>query len=271
MNNPGSFAKEFSRVKASEHYETINSIGKYDNPAAANQPSTSYNQPSTSHNQPSTSSIKQSPVKSGNSNSVLVNPKQRGNPLIKSIINVPWEYSDNIVPDYVMGRTTCALFLSLRYHILKPDYIYNRVKSLGKLYELRVLVLQIDVKEPHNALKQLTRMCLVADLTLMLSWSSEEAGKLIETYKIFENKPPDLIMSKTEGDDYSRLANALTTIRAVNKTDAALLLSTFGSLENICNATLKALTLCPGFAQHKATQLYNTLHKPFLKSNTKEN
>lgn len=104
-----------------------------------------------------------------------------------------------------MGRTTCALFLSLRYHMLKPDYIYNRVKSLGKLYELRVLLLQIDVKEPHTPLKQLTRMCLVAELTLMLAWTSEEAGKLIETYKIFENKPPDLIMEKAEADDYSKV------------------------------------------------------------------
>lgn len=109
-----------------------------------------------------------------------------------------------------MGRTTCALFLSVRYHILKPDYIYNRVKSLGKLYDLRVLLLQIDVTDPHAALKQLTRMCLVADLTLMLAWSSEEAGKLIETYKIFENKPPDLIMEKAEGDDYSRVNFTVT-------------------------------------------------------------
>lgn len=105
-----------------------------------------------------------------------------------------------------MGRTTCALYLSLRYHMLKPDYIYNRVKSLGKLYELRVLLLQVDVKEPHAVISKLTRMCLVADLTLMLVWSSEEAGKLIETYKIYENKPPDLIMEKVEGDDYSRVS-----------------------------------------------------------------
>uniref|UniRef100_A0A2S2N6H8 DNA excision repair protein ERCC-1 n=1 Tax=Schizaphis graminum TaxID=13262 RepID=A0A2S2N6H8_SCHGA len=258
MNNPGSFADEFRRVKASEHYETINSVGEHHNVSEATT------------NQPSTSSAKQSPMKSASFSGVLVNNKQRGNPLLKSIVNVPWEYSDNILPDYVMGRTTCALFLSMRYHMLKPDYIYNRVKSLGKLYELRVLLLQIDVKEPHTALKQLTRMCLVAELTLMLAWSSEEAGKLIETYKIFENKPPDLIMEKAEADDYSRVANALTTIRAVNKTDAALLLSTFGSLENICNASQTALALCPGFAQHKATQLYNTLHKPFLKQKTNE-
>lgn len=66
------------------------------------------------------------------------------------------------------------------------------------------------------------------------------------------------------------MANALTSVRAVNKTDAALLLSTFGSLENICKASQMSLALCPGFAQHKATQLYNTLHKPFLKQKTKE-
>jgi DNA repair protein Rad10 len=47
---------------------------------------------------------------------------QRGNPLLKSIRNVPWEYGD-IVPDYVMGHTCCALFLSLRYHNLNPQVI----------------------------------------------------------------------------------------------------------------------------------------------------
>lgn len=68
---------------------------------------------------------------------------QRGNPLLKSISNVPWEYEESIVPDYVMGRTTCALFLSLRYHNLKPDYINQRLKELGKFYDLRVLLVQV--------------------------------------------------------------------------------------------------------------------------------
>lgn len=67
---------------------------------------------------------------------------QRGNPLLKSILNVPWEYEE-IIPDYVMGRTTCALFLSLRYHNLNPDYINERLKQLGKQYELRVLLVQV--------------------------------------------------------------------------------------------------------------------------------
>lgn len=56
----------------------------------------------------------------------------------------------------------------------------------------------VHPQDPHNALKNLTQMCLLADLTLMLAWNAEEAGKIIETYKMFENKPPDLIMARAQ-------------------------------------------------------------------------
>lgn len=79
-------------------------------------------------------------------NCVLVNPKQRGNPILKSITNVPWEFDDSIIPDYVVGTTAGILFLSLRYHQLNPDYIHNRLKELGKRFELRVLLVQVDTK-----------------------------------------------------------------------------------------------------------------------------
>jgi hypothetical protein len=39
----------------------------------------------------------------------------------------------------------------------------------------------------------------------MLAWSAEEAGRIIETYKIFENKPPDMIMEKQEGSPYQKV------------------------------------------------------------------
>lgn len=205
-------------------------------------------------------------VTGANSNCVLVNPKQRGNPLLKSVCNVPWEFDETIVPDYVMGRTVCALFLSLRYHNLKPEYINERLKSLGKLYDLRVLLVQVDMKDPHHALKHLTRICLLADLTLMVAWSPEEAGRIIETYKIYQNKPPDMIMEKQESDPHLKLANALTTVRSINKTDATTLLSTFGSLGKIIKASQDSLALCPGLGPQKASRLYKALHQPFLKS-----
>lgn len=198
-------------------------------------------------------------------NTLLVSPKQKGNPLLKFISNIPWEYSD-IVPDYVMGKTTCALFLSIRYHQLNPDYIHNRLKLLGNAYNLRVLLVQVDIADPHHALKHLTRICILADLTLMLAWNAEEAGKIIETYKIYENKPPDKIMDCSVTAPYQKLVNALTTVRSVNKTDATTLLSTFGTLKEIVNAPVNTLALCPGFGFQKAQRLHKVLHEPFLRT-----
>lgn len=138
------------------------------------------------------------------SNAIQVNPKQRGNPILKSITNIPWEFNSSIIPDYVVGKAACVLFLSVRYHNLKPDYIHERLKELCKNYELRVLLVLVDIKESQNALKHLTRVCLLADLTLMLAWTPDEAGKIIETYKMFENRSPDFIMEKAENDDYQK-------------------------------------------------------------------
>lgn len=43
-------------------------------------------------------------IKYSNPNAVQVNSNQRGNPLLKSVVNVPWEYNDKIIPDYVVGK-----------------------------------------------------------------------------------------------------------------------------------------------------------------------
>jgi len=55
---------EFRKVKESEHYETINSVGKHNNVSESTT------------NQPSTSGTKQSPVKPASFSGVLVNNKQ---------------------------------------------------------------------------------------------------------------------------------------------------------------------------------------------------
>lgn len=42
--------------------------------------------------------------------SILVSPRQKGNPVLACLKSMPWEYSD-IPADYGLGSTTCALFL----------------------------------------------------------------------------------------------------------------------------------------------------------------
>nr|XP_024647616.1 DNA excision repair protein ERCC-1 isoform X5 [Macaca nemestrina] len=183
-----------------------------------------------------------------------VPPGARGNPVLKFVRNVPWEFGD-VIPDYVLGQSTCALFLSLRYHNLHPDYIHGRLQSLGKNFALRVLLIQVDVKDPQQALKELAKMCILADCTLILAWSPEEAGRYLETYKAYEQKPADLLMEKLDQDFVSRVTECLTTVKSVNKTDSQTLLTTFGSLEQLIAASREDLALCPGLGPQKVRAL----------------
>ncbi|XP_058957873.2 DNA excision repair protein ERCC-1 [Pocillopora verrucosa] len=203
-----------------------------------------------------------------NRNAIIVNPRQKGNPVLKHIRNVPWEMGD-IIPDYVLGPSTCALFLSLRYHHFNPEYIHERLKLLGQRYELRILLVQVDVKDPHQTIRELSKMALMADCTLMLAWSSEEAGRYLETYKVYENKPPDALLGQSEGDYLSKLTDCLTTVKGVNKTDVVSLSSTFGSLANMATASKDDLALLPGFGPLKAQRLHDLIQQPFVAKKAK--
>ncbi|KAA0195158.1 hypothetical protein HAZT_HAZT011956 [Hyalella azteca] len=88
-----------------------------------------------------------------------------------------------------------------------------------------------DVSDPHKELQQLSRVSVMADLTLMLAWSAEEAARVLEVYKMFEHKPPDLIMERQHTSTTLRLIEALTSVHRISRPDAMTLLSNFGSLE----------------------------------------
>ena len=193
---------------------------------------------------------------------ILVNPIQQRNHVTKLLRSVPWRVSD-IVPDFVMGRTSCCLFLSIQYNSLHPEYIYERIKKLGKLYELRVLLVLVDTADSQNALKELAKLALMAEMTLIVSWSNEEAARYIESYKIFENKPPDSIMERTDCPSQSGM-ECLTSVKKINKTDSSSLIDMYESLDNIITADKEGLTLVPGLGPTKVEKLYKLFHEPFV-------
>ncbi|KAK5202670.1 ssDNA endonuclease and repair protein rad10 [Exophiala xenobiotica] len=120
---------------------------------------------------------------------ILVSTQQKGNAILNHVKSLPWEYSD-IPCDYVLGATTCALFLSLKYHPLRPDYIYSRIRQLGKLYNLRILLTMVDITNHEEVLKELSKTSMINNLTLILSWSSQEAGRYFELFKSYEHASP---------------------------------------------------------------------------------
>ena len=55
----------------------------------------------------------------------------------------------------------------MKYHLLNPTYIHKRVKEIGRAYEVRVLLCLVDVKEPHHCIKELEKIYIFSNLTMI--------------------------------------------------------------------------------------------------------
>ncbi|RAR04586.1 mating-type switching protein swi10 [Stemphylium lycopersici] len=224
-------------------------------PANAAQPATS-NPPKVQ--QPKPQAL---PSRSGPS-SILVSPRQKGNPILNSVRAVAWEYSD-IPADYVVGATTCALFLSLKYHRLHPEYIYNRIRDLKGQYSLRILLTMVDIENHEDPLRELSKTSLVNNVTVMLCWSAQEAGRYLELFKTFENAAPTSIRAQQAGTYSENMVDLITVPRSINKTDAVGLVSNFGSIRTAINATPEEIGLIAGWGDKKVQRWCNSVREPF--------
>ncbi|KAM0242254.1 hypothetical protein ACHAP5_007270 [Fusarium lateritium] len=193
---------------------------------------------------------------------ILVSPRQRGNPVITSIRSMPWEYSD-IPADYVLGLGTCALFLSLKYHRLHPEYIYTRIRNLQGKYNLRILLTMVDIPNHEASLKELSKTSLINNVTLVLCWSAAEAARYIELYKSYENATFGAIRGQQPSSYGEKLVEFVTVPRSLNKSDAVAVVSNFGSLKNAINADPEQLGMLNGWGGIKVKRWVSAVEEPF--------
>ncbi|KAG6646548.1 DNA excision repair protein ERCC-1 [Carya illinoinensis] len=276
FNPSQSFSQAFSFIKSSEFYSpppplSSTSSSYFPQPVQASDGTGS--RQTTQSDAPSSSSSASAPAATPSStlstplstqsrNAILVSHRQKGNPLLRHIRNVRWAFAD-VLCDYLLGQSSCALYLSLRYHLLHPDYLYFRIRELQKNFKLRIVLCHVDVEDVVKPLLEVTKTVLLHDCTLLCAWSLEECGRYLETIKMYENKPADIIQGQMDTDYLSRLNHALTTVRHVNKTNVVTLGTTFGSLSHIMDASMEDLARCPGIGERKVKRLYDTFHEPF--------
>jgi len=201
------------------------------------------------------------PSRSGPS-SILVSTRQKGNPSLNYIKSLPWEYSD-MPADYVLGATTCALFLSLKYHRLHPEYVYSRIRALGQKYNLRVLLTMVDIQNHEESLKELSKTSLINNLTLILCWSAQEAGRYLELYKSYEHASPTSIRAHQATSYAEKLVEFMTVPRSINKTDAVSLVSAFGSVRAAVNARPEEIGQITGWGEKKVHRWCGTVQENF--------
>lgn len=194
---------------------------------------------------------------------LYVSVKQRGNGVLDYIRNVPTAFQ-KMVPDYIFSSTSCALFLSIKYHNLYPEYIFRRIAALRNDFTLRVLLLLVDCEDNAAVLLQLNKAAVTHNLTLILAWTEEEAARYLETFKALDGKDAASIQRNKEQTHFAdQVTDFLTTCKGINKTDAASVLTQFGSVRTAMAATPDELALISGLGEVKVKRLYDAFHKPF--------
>jgi DNA excision repair protein ERCC-1 len=198
----------------------------------------------------------------GSTASILVSTRQKGNPILNHIRGMPWEYADTPA-DYILGATTCALFLSLKYHKLHPEYIYARIRGLQGKYNLRIVLVMVDIEAHEESLKELSKTSLINRVTIILAWSAAEAGRYLELFKTYEFAAPTSIKGHQSTNFSDRLVEFVTVPRSVNKTDALGLVSNFGSIRTAVNAQPEEISLIAGWGDKKVQRWHTSVREPF--------
>lgn len=223
---------------------------------------------------------------SGSSSSLIVNASQRGNLVLKHIRNVQWKFCDQITPDFQMSYQMCAFFLSMKYHLLNATYIHKRIKEIGRAYNVRVLLALVDVKEPRHCIKELEKIAIFSNLSLILCWSNEEVARYLETFKAYEFKSAETIMEKatvtapgqvvsdkinpSDINFVNSITDFLCQIKSINKTDASTLRQTYGSIKQLSMSSKDQLNFCPGLGPLKVNRLHSIFKIPFLIDKTQK-
>lgn len=128
---------------------------------------------------------------------------------------------------------------------------------------MRILLILVDIPDSAACIQELTKVALLSSLTLMLAWSPVEAARYLEAFKIYENKPPEVLQGIKDTSYQGHLNGFLTSIRGVNKTDVARLKSEFGTVKKVLEADKEKLSSLPGIGDKKAGRIHDLFRLPF--------
>lgn len=123
----------------------------------------------------------------------------------------------------------------------------------GSKTKLRVLLVKRDVEaSADTALRTLAVLCVAREWSLIVASSDCEAARYIEGFRVFEHSSASALQARPEVGFAAQAVDALTSVRFVNKTDAATLLGHCGSLAKVFAASTAELAAPPGIGEKKS-------------------
>ena len=203
---------------------------------------------------------------------IFINENQRNNPIVKDF-KFNFSYKNDLKCDFKPKENIECIYLSLKYHLIYPQYISNKFKNLSKndfLGITRYLICFFDIKE-NNDLKEkedkiyeilnnennnifipekkennsesiskiekelinINMICEEYNILLLLSFSSKEIGQYIHSLSLIGEENKKY-KSKIKNDNQSDdLIETLCCIDTINKNDAQKLFNEYKSIYQI--------------------------------------
>lgn len=97
------------------------------------------------------------------------------------------------------------MFLSLKFHRLRPQYMHERIKALNRAFRT-FLLCHCDVEDPINPLAEVSQGAIDLNVTLVVAFSDAECARYLELLKAYENKAADALKPQAETDYVARYA-----------------------------------------------------------------
>lgn len=178
---------------------------------------------------------------------IKVSAVQNGNSVLEYLPKAIWRFDTDTAVDYEIGDTVDVLFLSLRFHTRKPEYIARRLKRCTSMHRLKVVLLQVDIDDYGVYVEELFQTAFSCNFALVLSFSPEESSRYIVALHT-ESRRTQVARRKYE----DARDNFISAFPRTNKNDLANIKVSFANVKSFLNASTQVLENIVGVGKTKA-------------------
>lgn len=188
---------------------------------------------------------------------IKVSLLQKGNKLLDLLNTASWHYDASVSADYEVNYSTHILFLSLKFHASKPEYIHKRVNKLRPA-KLRILLVMLDTPNYNTILEELFR---TVPLTIVLCKNYDECARYLKGFDMCSKRGSEVLRKKTP-----TTSSFLEAFPKISKSNSAALQGSFGSIQELFSSSERDISNVLGMGKSKAQSFVEYLQKPFKRS-----
>ncbi|KAL0265598.1 UNVERIFIED_CONTAM: hypothetical protein PYX00_011311 [Menopon gallinae] len=178
---------------------------------------------------------------------IKVSTVQRGNNVLEYLPKTLWRFDSDTPADYEVSGAAGVLFLSLRFHARKPEYISRRLKRCTGVHGVHIVLLQVDVEDYSMYVEELFETAFAHNFALVLSFSPEESSRYILALHTESRKIHTLKRKYEDARD-----NFVSAFPSINKNDLRNIKASFANVKSFINAGAQALENIVGVGKTKA-------------------